>query len=462
LQNTDLNKIWLQYFELFLRPQGEDTPPIGPRLEMLRLMLPRPPREAWEQLRKYLIQNADVLSGWSSSFQRVLSERDQIFRGDDGLYYQYGEDGSLYQVIGAKTLRETHLDFITDQILRAYGNLRLPIELFSWLAISVDFEENSSTYPKAMKSVLSEPKWRMIQHRWSLQPWDRSRTVKWRPHSNFCDPDWLVADLLGHLTDTLKIDAWQERVQKRLEHSTTFADPYERQMDCALDCHLRMGNEDQLCFEFSGRPYRWINGSLESDTIISVALKKNEDSLSVEEELNRLLTLLAWEHRIAISWKTGSSIVGAKRPLPWVAGTRSALGLLVEPQWLFRENPVHIPQRKWLAMALYREALNSRSVFYEFLNYWKAIEIVFPNIPNRRAWIDANVAKLHLERDRVAEIQKTQASVADYLYTVSRCAVAHVDHRPFVDPDNAEDYHRLSQDARLVKGLARMAIESML
>jgi len=131
-------------------------------------MLQLPPSEAWGQLRKYLIQNVDVLSGWSSSFRRVLSERHQIFRGDDGLYYQYGEDGKLYQVIGAKTLRETHLDFITDQILRAYGNLRLPIELFSWFAISVDFEENSSTYPKAMKALLSEPKWQVIQHRWSL------------------------------------------------------------------------------------------------------------------------------------------------------------------------------------------------------------------------------------------------------------------------------------------------------
>jgi len=292
LQNSDLDSIWLKYFELFLRQQGEDTPPLASRLEMLQLMLRRPPSEAWCQLRKYLIENVDVLSGWSSSFRRVLSERDQIFRGDHGLYYQYGEDGKLYQVIGAKTLRETHLDFITDQILRAYGNLRLPIELFSWFAISVDFEENSSIYPKAMKAVLSEPKWQVIQHRWSLQHWDRSRTVKWRPNSNFCDPEWLVADLLGHLTDTLKIDAWQDRVERRQGHATTFADPYERQMDCVLDCHLRVGNEDELCFEFAGRPYRWINGSLESDTIISVALKRTEDHLSIEEELNRLLTLL--------------------------------------------------------------------------------------------------------------------------------------------------------------------------
>src|SRR5690348_5051605 len=386
LQHADLNKIWLKYFELFLRPQGKDTPPVAPRLEMLQLMLQRPPCEAWEELRRYLVQNADVLSGWASSFQRVLSERDQISRGDDGFYYQRRDDGSLCQIIGAKTLRETHLDFIMDQALRMYGNLRSPIELFSWFAISADFHENSNSYPKAMKAVLSEPKGQVIQHKWSLQHWDRSRTFKWRPHSNFCDPEWLVADLLGDLTDTLKIDAWHERVQKRLENPTAFAAPYERQMDCVLDCHLRIGDQDEFCFEFSGRPYRWINGSLESDTIISVALKKNEDSLSVEEELNRLLTLLAWGHQISIRRKSGCWIVAAKRSLSWVAGTRSAIGLLLEPRWLFWEGRAQPSTEKWRAMALYREALSSRSVFYEFLNYWKALETTLPDWRRRKIW----------------------------------------------------------------------------
>lgn len=461
LRNADLKTIWLKYLEVFLSQQGEDTPPLASRLEMLENMIMRPPAKAWQQLREYLVEKVDVLSGWSTSFRRTLSEQEQIFRGDDGLYYRYGEGRKLYQVIGAKTLRETHLDFITDHILRAYGNLRLPIELFSWFAISVDFEANHDAYPKAMKAVLSEPKWQVIQHKWSLQHWDRSRTVKWRPNSNLCDPEWLAADLLGHLTDTLKIDAWQERVTRRLEHPKTFEDPYDRQMDCVLDCRLQIGSEDEFCFEFAGRPFRWINGSLESDAIISIALKKNENHLTVEKELNRLLTLLGWEHKIAIARQAGSSVVGAKRPLPWIAGTRSGMGLLVEPQWLFRQPPNQISERKWLAMSLFREALNSRSVFYEFLNYWKAIEVAYRKVNQRCAWIDSHVDQLHLERDRVAEIRKNQTSVADYLFKDSRCAVAHVDKRPFVDPDKTEDYHRLSRDARLVKGLARMAIEAM-
>jgi hypothetical protein len=250
-------------------------------------------------------------------------------------------------------------------------------------------------------------------------------------------------------------------VAKGQDHPTAFEDAYERQMDCVLDCHLRIGNDDEFCFKFAGRPYRWINGSPESDAIISIALNRNEDHVSVEEELNRLLTLLGWEHKIAIARKVGSSIIGAKRPLPWVAGTRSAIGLLVESKWLFREIPNQISEQKWLAMSLFREALNSRSVFYAFLNYWKAIEVCYPDSPNRSAWIDSNVDKLHFEREHVAKIRQSHPSVAKYLYTDSRCAVAHVGHAPFVDPDRAEDYHRLAQDTQIVKDLAQMAIELM-
>ena len=112
-------------------------------------------------------------------------------------------------------------------------------------------------------------------------------------------------------------------------------------------------------------------------------------------------------------------------------------------------------------MALFREALNARSVFYEFLNYWKAIEVAFPQVPARIAWIDSTVEKLHFERERIAEIKSSNASVADYLYSDSRCAIAHVGREPFVNPDASEDSRRLARDAHIVKDLAKSAIAQM-
>jgi hypothetical protein len=461
LHDADSSAVWMTYFELFLTRQGDDTPTFAARLEMLRCMTQKPPEKAWASLGEYVLSNVDELSGWTSSHIRVLSEREQVFRRDDGLYYRYLEDGTLCQVIGEKTLHETRLDFITTQVLWKYGNIRQSLELFSWFATSADFEQNSAAYPKYMKASLWEPKWRRLQHDWLLQHWDRTRTVKWRPNSNLCDPDWLAADLLGHVTDTLKIDGWQRRIAPSLENPTMFGEQYDRQLDCVLDCHLRIGNDDEFMFQFGGRQYRWLNGSPEADTVISVAMTKDEDSAKVEEELNHLLTVLSWEHSIAIARRTGSGIISARRPLPWTSGVRSSMGLLVEPQWLFRTDVSKLSPEKWLAMALFREALNARSVFYEFLNYWKAIEVAFPKVPIRRTWIDSTVDKLHFEQERIAEIKNLNASVADYLYSDSRCAIAHVGHDPFVNPDASEDSRRLARDAHIVKDLAKLAIQQM-
>jgi len=105
--------------------------------------------------------------------------------------------------------------------------------------------------------------------------------------------------------------------------------------------------------------------------------------------------------------------------------------------------------------------MNARSVFYEFLNYWKSIEVVFPDVPGRCSWIDSNVDRLFNERDRIAEIRGANPSVASYLFTDGRCAVAHVNREPIINPDRAGDYERLERDTRIVAGLSKLAIESM-
>src|ERR1700730_8919550 len=136
-----------------------------------------PLESAWHQLRSYVIEHCDELSGWGSSTKKLLSERHNIFRDDDGLYYER-RNGQLFQVIGGKTFIKARLDFITDHLIKHYGNLRLPLRLFALFGISGDFKSNSSAYPRAMKAVLTEPRWQNVSHHWTLQYWDRTRTVK--------------------------------------------------------------------------------------------------------------------------------------------------------------------------------------------------------------------------------------------------------------------------------------------
>jgi hypothetical protein len=69
---------------------------------------------------------------------------------------------------------------------------------------------------------------------------------------------------------------------------------------------------------------------------------------------------------------------------------------------------------------------------------------------------------LELHRERVQEIVKNDSNVAEYLDYSGRCAIAHVFRDPIVNPDDYDDYVRISQDVRVVKDLARAAVEEFL
>jgi hypothetical protein len=183
-------------------------------VEALSLMCERPHGEAWKHLKTFLLDKIDIVSGWASSWQRAIGEREKIFRADDGNFYMHDEEGAVVRVIGAKPLDETRLDFIADQILWRHGFLRQILELFALFAITDDFSLNRESYPPAMKALLSEAEYQRVHHSWHFMYFDRTRTVKWRPYSNFCDPDWLASDLLSRVVDTLQVDHFRKRVME--------------------------------------------------------------------------------------------------------------------------------------------------------------------------------------------------------------------------------------------------------
>lgn len=67
-----------------------------------------------------------------------------------------------------------------------------------------------------------------------------------------------------------------------------------------------------------------------------------------------------------------------------------------------------------------------------------------------------------LAKKRLAELKKTEHDVPKYLYESGRCAIAHAHSDPIVDPDNATDLRRLSQDIWIVKAMAEYLIETEL
>jgi hypothetical protein len=454
--------LWDFFLAEYITPRGPDTPSMPRRIEGLEIMLSALSTDAWTILKNWLVTNIDELSGWTGSMQEMLAQHNNVWRGEDGEYYQTAADGqTVYKVTGARTLAETRLDFLTEQVTREFGTVRHFLNFFALIAIAEDYSEHTALYPRSMKAILMDRQWPSIEHKWRLLQYYASRTVVWRPFSNLCDPQWLAGDLLGCITDTLLKDPFPPaRVPAGCEN--LLGADYDRQADFAMDTNLRIGKEESIILMFRGREFRWINASLESDTRISVGLRAGEDMSVAEQELNRFLSIIAWSHGATIAKKSGP-IGAAKRTLPAIISPRSIFSHIVEPRYLFgRIDPLQIGPTEELILAKFREALNARSVFYAFLNYWNIIELIFPKQKVRFDWIDKEAAASRTHQKRVSEIQTADPEgVAHYLDYSCRSAVVHVFRQPFVDPDSGADFIRLRKDLDVVISLAKAAIDSL-
>lgn len=435
----------------------------------LEIMQEQSHRAAWDKLKAFLKSDIDNLSGWNSSWRKSSAERDQIFRGEDGNYYYHDEEGILIQVIGGRTLEETRLDFITDQLVHSYGVLHQFIALFSLFAIADDYAQNTARYPRSMRAVLSEQDFARIFHRWHFTFIERTRTVRWRPDSNACDPDWLVADLLGEITDTLKIDYWRQRHDMTRPDSTWMEPECTYQADYVLDSALVLGPNAELLIEFEGKRFRWFNGTLERNAVVSMGVKDPRNSEPENDKLNRLLTALVWEHKVPIRKLWGAG--GPRRPYPTVHGPRQSGGIQVDPTYIQHGLQQPRTPRQWFALALFKEGINSRSKFYSFLCFWKVIELAYPRVDDRKQWVKNVAAAATREKETLSRILQYTKDLEAYLRDERRHAVAHVfqekragskkGDRP-VNPDDPKHEASINHDIRLIEDFARQAIEEML
>jgi hypothetical protein len=116
------------------------------------------------------------------------------------------------------------------------------------------------------------------------------------------------------------------------------------------------------------------------------------------------------------------------------------------------------------ALALFREALSVNTVPYQFLGFYKVINVLFDKGPDQMAWINAKVANVK-DGDlakRIRELKKTGSDLGQYLYKSGRCAVAHAFDHPTLDPDIPSEISQLSKDLPIIRALAKILIESEL
>lgn len=429
-------------------------------LDALRLMLEKPHVEAWKRLKAFLLEKIDNVSGWATSWQKLIAERDKIFRADDGNFYFHDEEGVLIQVIGAKPIDEARVDFIADHILWKHGFVRQFLELFSLFAITDDFAVNRRAYPPAMKALLSEAQFQRVNHSWHFMYFDRSRTIKWRPYSNMCDADWLASDLLGSIVDTLQIDHFRKRVAGQKPDDLWSRDSRRFQYDYVIDSGLRLGSEEEIYLEFDETVFRWMNGTAERNAVISMPVEKLGDDAADVARLNKLLSALAWHHKVPVAKLWGAG--GPRRGFPVVYGPRLSGAIQVDPQYVQQDLARQLTSEQWFAIGLFREGLNSRSNFYSYLCFYKVIEFALKKPAQRRDWINNTAPAVSRVKERITEILAVNSDLEEYLREALQNAIKHVWHRPTLDPDNPADEKKIATDIHVIKDLARLAIETVL
>jgi hypothetical protein len=194
----------------------------------------------------------------------------------------------------------------------------------------------------------------------------------------------------------------------------------------------------------------------ETDTLApSVALSYAPPLEEAYRLVRRFLSSLAWVERGHLRE------IGASGGTHAIGIGKGPMARLIDPRFRADYLPAPADPRARPALALYREALGLESIPYQFLGFYKVVNILHERGPAQTTWINGIVDRLDdlLAPARVAEIRLQGHDVGVYLYESGRCAVAHAFDSPIVDPDDPQDTDRLARDLPLMKAVAEYAIE---
>ena len=221
---------------------------------------------------------------------------------------------------------------------------------------------------------------------------------------------------------------------------------------------------DETVISFGGQELILKPATSDSEQSIHINLRKISD-LAALTLINRFLSVLSWCDDQAMQNDYGWS----GNPVPVRVPLRSrAIGSSIA--FPFYRELEEDPKAR-LALALFREAITANSLPYEFLGYFKILNVIwkdrFSEIGGRRIneLIEGIRTSLPMLRsttciERLDVLSATHTDIADYLYKSGRCAVAHAYSDPIVDPDDVTDLRRLSSDLPIIKEIAENLIET--
>jgi hypothetical protein len=182
-----------------------------------------------------------------------------------------------------------------------------------------------------------------------------------------------------------------------------------------------------------------------------------------EELMMRFLSMLSWveERGFMVDGVGGGN-------LPRPMGRFKEGGFSICDEFDLSYFPEVTDERAQRALALMREARGLNHAGYAFLSFYRVLEVAFPAGKRRTIdWISAAIDRLTgfgvkeaLDGIRAQGITTTD-QISAHLYESGRCAMAHANRKPIIDPDKPGDTRRLGSELPIMRALAVMAIEEV-
>jgi Methylamine utilization protein MauJ len=215
---------------------------------------------------------------------------------------------------------------------------------------------------------------------------------------------------------------------------------------------------DETSVEYAGSTFVFRPPTDDAVADVQLGYFKDEEGDPPYVRISRFLSILSWW------WKCPARIgfCAASSARAMRVGDRNLSSPRLVERFTFPDKlPVPGTSESKLALALYREAIGVRNASYEFLGYFRILNIGLAKPGAQIQWINQALPTLtdHRVEDRLTSLTKDGISdIGSYLYGSGRCAVAHAAGDPIVDPDGGDDFVRLQHDLPVARALAEFRI----
>jgi hypothetical protein len=194
---------------------------------------------------------------------------------------------------------------------------------------------------------------------------------------------------------------------------------------------------------------------------VALMVPKGKSRAECEELVMRFLSMLSWVEERGVMVE-GGGLSGGNLPRPM--GRDKERGFSICDEFDLSYFPDIAGEKAMLALALMREGRGLNHVGYAFLSFYRVLEVAFSTDKARVAWISAAMANItgHGVKEALAGI--TAQGITDigrHLFESGRCAMAHANRKPIIDPDKPADMRRLGSELPIVRALAVKAIEEV-